>query len=140
MERNIAALLREDARTVQVTFRVSEPEDAAHKNYTYITHLPCKPGDLAVADVSGHLKVVRIVSCDEGVSLEPGDSIKYNWLVDIVDSAAAAANAERNAAIETAVADAYKNNLRRSFAQQIMSGLSGPAQAAVLALTGNPSA
>lgn len=136
MERNIAALLREDARTVQVTFRLDEPDDSAHKLYTYITHLPCKPGDLAVADAAGHMKVVRITRCDDGVSLEPGDTIKYNWLIDIIDSAAAVANAERNLQIELTVAEAYKTNLRRSFSQQILSGLTDESKAAVLALTG----
>lgn len=135
MERNIAALLREDARTVQVTFRVTEPDDDAHKLYTYITHLPCKPGDLAVADVSGHFRVVRIVSCDDGVALEPGDTVNYNWLISIIDLDAAKANADRNAQIESMVAEAYKTNLRRSFSQQILSGLTDDAKASVLALT-----
>lgn len=140
MERNIAALLREDARTVHVSFEQNPSLDAAEKTYTYITHLPVSEGDLAVANVSGHYKVVRVMKVDGDVCLEPGDTIKYQWLRAVLDYTAWEANDLRNQSIEATVSEAYKNNLRRSFSQQILSGLTDDAKANVLKLTGGTTA
>lgn len=131
MDRNIAALLREDARTVHVryfetqvdpgTFRPATFRPA--KQYTYVTHLGVKVGDKVVVQASGQIMIAEVKKVDEDVQIEPNDSIKYAWVISVVDTAAFEANMERNRQIEASVADAYRKNLRRSFAEQVLSGL-----------------
>ena len=137
MERNIAALLRDDARTVRVAFNseVKFPEKEP-KLYTYITHLALVPGDYAVVPARGTWKVVDVIEVDESVQLEPNDTIRYSWVVCKVDMDAYRDNAAQNEQIEALVNDAYKNNLRRGFQAQILGGLPDDSKAAVLALLG----
>ena len=148
MDKNIAALLREDAKTVHVTFDVdvsfSYPvEDdldevfpaAQPKGYkaapvkvkTYVTHFDVRPGDVLVVPAAGQIKLVTVQRVDNEVKVEPNSPTQYNWVISKVDMVAHNANETRNIEIETAVADAYRNNLRKSFAQQILAGV-GDAQ------------
>ena len=150
MDKNIAALLREDAKTVHVTFDVDvsfsypveddldEVFPAAQpkgykaapvkvKTYTYVTHFDVRPGDVLVVPAAGQIKLVTVQRVDDEVKVEPNSPTQYNWVISKVDMVAHNANETRNIEIETAVADAYRNNLRKSFAQQILAGV-GDAQ------------
>lgn len=135
MDKNIAALLREDARTVKVQFSntpyglklalaAQEPIDPKQQ-YTYLTHFEVAVGDMVLVPIgkSPVPKIAFITSVDDGVDIQPNSEIKYKWLMQKVDLTAYDANERRNAVIEETVSDAYKNNLRRSFAQQILSGV-----------------
>tara|TARA_R110000868_G_scaffold63970_1_gene192585 strand:- start:482 stop:889 length:408 start_codon:yes stop_codon:yes gene_type:complete len=119
MERNIAALMREDCRTVQVVFGLQE---ANEKEYTYLTQFQVNVGDLVVVK-SGAYKIARVTAVHEGVQIEPNDPLKYVWLVGRVDLAAYEANEARNKEIEAIVAEAYKANLRRGFAATALAGV-----------------
>lgn len=141
MDKNIAALLREDARTVHVVFdgdasvdlgepgpRVSTPEGlkfapGRFKSYTYVTHLSVEIGDQVLVHARNEVKVVRVTHVDDVVKIEPNSPTEYKWVIAKVDMAAHEANLARNFAITAAVSDAYRNNLRRSFAAQILSGV-----------------
>lgn len=161
MDKNIAALLREDARTVHVRI-LSEPSEIAQaagplsasekrlraqlnygcveviaedfpsqppvsaKPYTYVTHLDLQVEDYVVVPAAGQLKLARVARIDDGVKIEPNSSVAYAWVVCRVDMADYQANLERNKEITSAVAEAYKVNMRRSFRQQILSGVEGP--------------
>lgn len=148
MDKNIAALLREDAKTVHVTFDVDisagypEMDDdddepvspkgykaapARAKTYSYVTHFDVKQGDVLVVPAAGQIKLVTVQRVDDEVKIEPNSTTRYQWVIAKVDMAAHTANMDRNVEIETAVAEAYRNNLRKSFAQQILAGV-GDAQ------------
>lgn len=137
MDKNIAALLREDTRTVQVTFPVTAYEAAragtngnpsvphsAGKLYTYVTHLDLQVGDAAIVRTSGKLNIVLVAAVDGGTNIAPNSEIEYKWILAKVDLSEAEENEAKNDLITATVAEAYKLNLRRSFSQQILEGLS----------------
>lgn len=131
MERNIAALMREDTFTAHVRFRDGE------KTYTYIAWMPLAVGDTVVVSAAGQHKVAEVVAVDDCVKIEPGSSISYSFVIDRVDREAHSACAARNEQIEELVRTAYQTNLRKSFAAQVLGGLDAETQARVLALTGS---
>ena len=137
MDKNIAALLREDCRTVGVRYLDESAEgnelaNAARRGnaqfpvsakvYTYVTHLPLQVNQLVIVPVHGGsvIKLARVASIDDGVTIEPNASITYAWVIDVVDEAGHRENLERNQAIEATVAEAYKANLRKSFAETVL--------------------
>lgn len=143
MDKNIAALLREDTRTVMVSFdQVAEdfddlddtrpaakayatqrPKPPANKLYTYVTDLQLAIGDTVIVEARGSLALAFIRDVHDDVKIEPNSDITYKWVVAKVDLAGHAENVRRNAEIEQTVAEAYHNNMRRSFAQQILAGV-----------------
>ena len=150
MERNIAALLREDARTVHVVFDLSEfavegyphvEEDGADvftpappsprykvtpsgiKTYTYVTDLPLRKGDVVVVQAKGVMTLACVARVDDEVKIEPASTTRYQWVVSVVDVAAYERTMARNREIETAVNNSYRANLRRGFAQQVLAGV-----------------
>jgi hypothetical protein len=175
MDKNIAALLRQDARTVHVVFNADDAlEDhldvdfvwpagadanviaeakrkiAARKSpafrvrpgvkqYTYITHLPITEGDTVIVEAGGTPKMVKVIRVDADVKLEPNDTVEYGWVIQKVDMAAYIANRERNAQIASAVAEAMRNNLRRGFAQSVITAIGDETtKANLVALIGAP--
>lgn len=148
MDKNIAALLREDTRTVRVSFcQIAEDFDttdvdegplatgmrkgyttqrskpANAKLYTYVTDLPLAIGDTVVVEARGEIALAFVRSVDDDVKIEPNCDIAFNWVVAKVDLTGHAQNMARNAEIERTVAEAYRNNMRRSFAAQILAGV-----------------
>lgn len=127
MDKNIAALLREDARTVHVTYHETAPDPGtfrATKQYTYVTHLPVKAGQKVVVQAGGQIKIAEVKHVDDEVKIDPNASIEYAWVISVVDMDAHEANMERNRKIKDQVAEAYRANMRRSFAEQVLGGLS----------------
>lgn len=159
MDKNIAALLRADARTVQVTFEAGlgtfdeigevplpaktpapkgfSVSPAKHKTYTYVTHIPdLARGDAVIVQAGGEIKIAYVETVDEDVEIEPNSTTYFKWVIDRVDMAGHRTNMDRNAQIETEMAQAYRNNLRRSFAASVLAGLGDEHKAKLLALTG----
>lgn len=153
MDKNIAALLRADARTVHVVFDAGltmfddipeaplqkgfKAAAAQVKTYTYVTHIEgLARGDAVIVQAAGEIKIAYVESVDEDVEIEPNSTVQYKWIIDRVDMAAHTANMERNSLIETEMAQAYRNNLRRSFAANVLAGLGEEHKAKLLALTG----
>lgn len=129
MERNIAALMREDAKTVEVTF------NNGSKTYTYITSLDINPGDHAVVDCdSNGLKVVQIVGVHEDVEIEPNSDTKFKWLVAKFDLEHYKLNEAKNEQIEKVMATGYRTNIRRQFAASVMACLSDEKKAELTAI------
>jgi preprotein translocase subunit YajC len=126
MDKNIAALLREDAVTVRVQFQQTVAEQKqgfTQQSYQYVTNLKLQEGDKVVVDGGGKMKLAEVVEVHETVEIKPNEDIQYKWILLKVDLSEALANAQRNKQIEDTVSDAYRANLRRSFAQQILSGV-----------------
>jgi hypothetical protein len=142
MDKNIAALMRNDTRTVLVNFNMGvddedvtdqvlktydqqfkRPTRAVSRGYTYVTDLPLAAGDLVVVNASGTMKLATVIEVHDDVTIEPNSNISYKWVVARVDLSYYEALVAKNKTITDAVAEAYKANLRRSFAQQILSGM-----------------
>lgn len=163
MDKNIAALLREDARTVHVLFPYDnggigqndarlqgQPKVAAHPNeaskqwedgrplYTYVTDLALKVDDYVVVPARGQFKLAMVKRVDEGVEIEPNADITYAWVIGQVDVAGYDANLARNREIEATVGKAYQARLKRSFAEEILHGIGGPASDRLHVLIAGP--
>ena len=122
MDKNIAAILREDAKTCSVKF----PGDngiPSGNSYTYVTHFPLEVGDLVVipTGVTNALKIAEVVTVDDDLEIEPNSDIKYKWVVDVVNIKAARENRDRNNEIEGMLAASYRTHARQAYAQQFLS-------------------
>lgn len=122
MERNIAALMREDAKTISVVF-INRNADDTSKQYTYVTHLDFEPGDLAVVETTNGPAVVKVVCVHEDLAIEPGQSMKMKWVMDKVDTESHKANTQKNDEIEKFMATSYRANVRNSFKTMMLAQL-----------------
>lgn len=144
MEKNLPALLDTGAVTVTVSFQAESIVP-----YTYVSNIkglavgdyvtvPTKPNGngrgtvLFDGDTRISVGIVRKVDAD--VQIEPNAEIEYRWVIGKVDLAPYKSLMERNKTITTMVTEAYKNNMRQSFAQQIMGGLAEDKKDKLLAL------
>ena len=139
MDKNLVALLREDTRTVNITFvpraedgiPMEVGDDSGAPKYpslpaghlTYITHLDLKIGDTVVVPIGKRRVIGYVLSIDDKVEIEPNSKTKYLWVVAKVDLTGHEQNMARNREIEEKVASAYQRNLRRSFQQQVLGGI-----------------
>ena len=82
------------------------------------------PGDYVLVDARGEMKVVQIHEVDDEVKIEPNADTAFKWVVCKIDMDGYRANEARNAQIERTVSEAYRDNLKKSFAQSILGGLS----------------
>ena len=123
MDKNIAAILREDAKTCAVKFTGSNGSPDSNP-YTYVTHLDIEVGDYVVVPTGGQdaLKIAEVVRVDDDLEIEPNADVKYKWVVDVVKIKAARENRDRNTAIEGMLAASYRVNARQAYAQQFLSG------------------
>jgi hypothetical protein len=123
MDKNIAAILREDAKTVSVQF-LNNKGFAQSSSYTYITHLDVKIGDLVVvpAGAENELKICEVTDVHEDFQIEPNADCKFKWIIDVVDIDAARENQQRNKEIESMLAASYRTNARQAYAHQFLAG------------------
>lgn len=118
MDKNIAAILRKDAKTIAVTFN-----GGTSKTYTYVTDIDFKAGDYAIVEVSGDFKVVEVVNTAPDLRIPPNSDIQFKWVVAKLDLTDYEKNKQRNAAIEDTVAQAYQHRMRSQFADQVLANL-----------------
>lgn len=149
MDKNIAALMRQDCKTVHVRFWKDRNDNSASysgknpvslslgtvpmdafsdKRYTYITDLDLKEGDWALVLVSGIPKVVTVVAVDEDCEIEPNDNVAYKWVFGKVDTTNYYENLKKNEEIEGIVSSAYKKSLRAQFSQLLLAGTDAETQ------------
>lgn len=133
MDKNIAALLRTDTRTIEVLLYTDSTR--APKAYTYVTDL--KVNDKVVVDANGEYKLAEIAAVHDGVNIEPNSNVQYKWIISKVDTAQYDANMAKNKEIEQMVGKNYQQNLRRGFAEQILNGMDAKGRSAVTKLLGN---
>lgn len=131
MDKNIAAILRNDTRTVSVTF-----SGGASKTYTYITNFDFKVGDFAIVEVSGDYKVVEIVAVAPDLRIQPNSDIHFKWIVDKLDLTEHEINMRRNAEIEQTLSQAYQRTMRTQLAQNLLANLSPEARESLTPLLG----
>lgn len=138
MDKNLAALLRADAKTLTVRFMVDfENGTRKSKPYTYVSHLPLTKGDGVVVDVNGRTVVAIVETIDDEVKIEPGCDTEYKWVIGKIDMAAHEANEKRNAEIVAEAAVIVRENMRKSFASQVLGAASPEQRDKLLQLTGN---
>jgi hypothetical protein len=138
MDHNLAALLRSDAKTVHV--RLVGADSTATKTYTYVTHLALEKDDWVVIDTRGFYTCGVVVRMDNEAKIEPGCDTEYKWVIAKIDMAAHVANEARNTEIVAEAAVIVRENMRRSFAQQVLGAASGEQRDKLLRLTGNATA
>jgi hypothetical protein len=123
MDKNIAAILREDTKTISVQFINGEGMTSS-RNYTYITHLDVAVGDFVVVPSGGSdiWKICEVTEVHDDLNIEPNSDIKYKWVIDVINAQAARDNQARNKEIEGMLAASYRVNARQAYAQQFLSG------------------
>jgi excinuclease UvrABC ATPase subunit len=129
---NIAAILREDANTVDVQFT----NDGS--NYTYVTNLKLEVDDyVAVPNKScTGFNVGKVTAVHDDLNIPPNSDMLFKWVAAKLDLTEHLANMERNREIEQAVADAYQTNARRSMRAAIMANVDGETAARLQAVLG----
>ena len=140
MEKNLAAFLREDTKTVRVRFikdlfanqRDYQPTllgedncslDLSTKEYTYITDLTLEVGEHVVVFAQSTPKVVVVTRVDEIVNILPKDTVEYKWVVSKVDYTTYNANKQKNASITDLVRESYRKNVKTQFKEIVLAGL-----------------
>jgi hypothetical protein len=123
MDKNIAAILREDTKTIGVTF---SENGFASKTYTYVANFPVDVGDTVVVPSGSddNFKLATVSRVDVDLEIEPSSSIRYKWAVSKVDFDSYTKNMERNKEIERQLATAYRSSARQAYAQQFLIGAS----------------
>lgn len=123
MDKNIAAILREDTKTISVQFINGEGMTSS-RNYTYITHLNVAVGDFVVVPSGGGdiWKICEVTEVHDDLNIEPNSDVKFKWVIDVIDAQSARENHARNKEIEGMLAASYRVNARQAYAQQFLSG------------------
>jgi hypothetical protein len=70
------------------------------------------------------MSVAVITRVDQEVVIQPDDNTEYSWVISSLAVDNYWLTKQRNAEVVALVQEAYTKNLRRTFAQQILSGLS----------------
>ena len=120
MDKNIAAILREDTKTISVQF--VNGEGITSRAYTYVTHLDVKAGDFVVVPSGSNnlWKIAEVLGVDEELNIEPRSDTKYKWIVCVIDIEAWRENQARNREIEKILAASYRVNARQAYAQHCL--------------------
>lgn len=136
MEKNIAALLREDTKTIGVRFfnerfnnenktllDLEQYTNLSAATYTYVTTEDFKEGDYAIVFVSDIPKVALVVRVDSECMIDPQENIEFKWVVSKVNIDSFEENQRKNEVILDVVTQAYKKNLRAQFQDIVMKNL-----------------
>ena len=129
---NIAAILREDANTVEVEFNLNDG------TFTYVTNLKLEAGDYVVVPNKNYtgFQVGKVTAVHDDLNIPPNSDMLFKWVAAKLDLTEHLANMERNREIEQAVADAYQTNARRSMRAAIMANVDGETAARLQAVLG----
>lgn len=156
MDKNVAALLRNDVKTVEVRFFLQKDQEAyansqrskslglgtipedelSPKTYTYVTTENFEPGDLAMVYVSQIPRVVRVTEVHAAVQIEPNSSMQYKWIAAKIDLGSHFLNMSKNAEIEDVIAKSYKRNLKSQFKALMLADVAPEDQQLLLAALG----
>lgn len=151
MDKNIAAFIRDNAKTIGVRFFRDYKENEANKTinldlgsqslrisdkeYTYVTELDFNIEDMAVVVVAEIPKVVIVTRVDEALEISPNDDTQYKWVVCKVDMEQYKQTMRDNLEITKTLAKSYQKNMKNSFRQVLLSNLAEDEQAKILAIT-----
>lgn len=117
MDKNIAALLRNDTFTVEV-------KHGSNKSYTYVSNIFLERDDLVVVEqLDGGYALGVVTAVDKDLLISPNSDREYAWVVSKVDLTAHKVNRANNKTIEDTMADAHRQHLRRGFAASVLAAL-----------------
>lgn len=156
MDKNVAALLRNDTKTVGVRFFLQKDQEAyansqhskglslgtipedelSPKTYTYVTNENFEPGDLAMVFVSQIPWIVRVTEVHATVQIEPNSAMQYKWIAAKIDMTSHLLNMSKNAEIEDVIAKSYKRNLKSQFKSLMLADVAPEDQQLLLAALG----
>ena len=139
MEKNLAAFLREDTKTVGVRFIKDLFANSANyqqtllgedntiqlstKEYTYVTDIPLEVGDNVIVFAQDIPKVVIVTRVDDILNLNPKDTIEYKWVVAKVDYTHYNESMAKNYDIADLVRASYRANVKNQFKDMVLAGL-----------------
>ena len=142
MEKNLAAFLREDTKTVGVRFiKDTISQDAqnfpmplvgtekveayalSNKEDTYITDLPLEVEDHVIVFVHDAPKVAIVTRVDEAVNIAPKDNVEYKWIACRVDYSQYKENCQKNKQIAEFMSTSYRKNVKEQFREIVLAGL-----------------
>ena len=142
MEKNLAAFLREDTKTVGVRFIKDtfsqdtqnyqmtlvgtenlEAYSLSNKEYTYITDLPLEVEDHVVVFVHDAPKVAIVTRVDDVVNIAPKDNVEYKWIAARIDYTKYKENCQKNRQIAEFVSSSYRKNVKEQFREIVLAGL-----------------
>ena len=142
MEKNLAAFLREDTKTVgvrfirdtfsrdtenfQMTLVGTENVEFYHLSnieYTYITDLELQVEDHVIVFVHEAPKVAIVTRVDEAVNITPKDNVEYKWIACRVDYSHYKENCQKNREIAEFMSTAYRKNVKEQFREIVLAGL-----------------
>lgn len=130
-EKNLAALVRKDTFTVDVSFEIN-PNATNKQLYRYVSNIPLKEGDLVVVpyssrshqnynpDVPNRWTIVRVVHVHDIVDIEPNSDIYYKFVAAKVDLSHYNKTMEENAKMDQAMAVAYRKSAQDQFRDRVM--------------------
>lgn len=124
MDKNIAAILRQDTKTIGVVFGDGFNQTKA---YTYVTsESGIEVGDTVIVPSGSddNYKLATVSRVDDDLEIEPNSTVAYRWIVCKVSFDSYANNLARNREIEKKLAGAYRTNARQAYAQQFLVGAS----------------
>ena len=142
MEKNLAAFLREDTKTVGVRFIKDtfsqdtqnfqmtlvgtenvEAYSLSNKEYTYITDLPLEVEDHVIVFVHDAPKVAIVTRVDDVVNIAPKDNVEYKWIAARIDYTKYKENCQKNRQIAEFVSSSYRKNVKEQFREIVLAGL-----------------
>lgn len=131
MDKNIAALLRNDTFTVEVKH--------SSKSYTYVSNIFLEKDDLVVVEqLDGGYALGVVTSVDKDLLISPNSDREYAWVAHKVDLSAHKENKAANKTIEDTMADAHRQHLRRGFAASVLAALPDEQRQALAGVLGEP--
>lgn len=151
VDKNIVALLREDAFTVQVHFglgeyeigdsrlvdfmRVTHGKGASNtKAYTYLCTFPVKAGDIVVVPSNGEIQLAKVIAVDVEVNIPSDDSIRYKWVIDVINMYRYTQLMQENVRLENAVREAYQRSIKVGLKERLLASMNETDRAAISSL------
>ena len=128
MDKNIAAFLREDAYSVTVSFQYSENTSG----YRYVTTISgLKVGDMVIVPYNAkslkqqgeRLSVAIVLEVFDDLTTPPNADMQEKWVHSKIDHDYYSKLMADNEILQTALATAYRSNLKRSYAAQMLAGV-----------------
>ena len=110
--------------------RSSDPE-----TWTFINTLPgVVIGDFVIVDTKFGFSLGRVAEVDKGVDLQPGDTVRYQYVVCKLNFDAYKTLLEENGTIEAIYRDSYQDHIRNSFRETMLASLPSGARDKIQAL------
>lgn len=156
MEKNIAAFLRSDTKTVGVRFfksKFQKEEDVAtmtilgadmnttydlsDKQYCYITNLDLEVGDIVIVPVlSICIPTAAVVTTvDEDLNIDPNCNTEFRYVMGKLDKTYYEDLIQKNKEITDIVRESYKARVRTGFREMLLGSVDSKTKKALLSLT-----